>query len=121
MPLYSLDGHAPETPGEGKFWVAPDAHVVGKVVLEEDVGIWFGAVIRGDFVSTQHLPRAPDARSKRDQVLPVLLGESPEHFLRRIGDVLRVRTLQGLGDAERQPDTIDEVDAKSTKRKPCHP
>ncbi|OYU50528.1 MAG: gamma carbonic anhydrase family protein [Rhizobiales bacterium PAR1] len=48
MPLYSLDGHAPETPGEGKFWVAPDAHVVGKVVLEEDVGIWFGAVIRGD-------------------------------------------------------------------------
>ena len=48
MPLYSLDGHVPETPGEGKFWVAPDAHVVGKVVIEEDVGIWFGAVIRGD-------------------------------------------------------------------------
>jgi len=48
MPLYSLDGAAPETPGEGNFWVAPDAHVIGKVVLGADVGIWFGAVLRGD-------------------------------------------------------------------------
>ena len=48
MPLYSLDGHAPQTPGDGQYWVAPDAHVVGKVVIEQDVGIWFGAVIRGD-------------------------------------------------------------------------
>ncbi len=48
MPLYSLDGAAPETPGEGRFWVAPDAHVIGKVTLGEDVGIWFGAVLRGD-------------------------------------------------------------------------
>ncbi|MCZ8377082.1 MAG: gamma carbonic anhydrase family protein [Beijerinckiaceae bacterium] len=48
MPLYALDGHAPETPGAGQFWVAPDAHVIGKVVIGADVGIWFGAVIRGD-------------------------------------------------------------------------
>jgi carbonic anhydrase/acetyltransferase-like protein (isoleucine patch superfamily) len=48
MPLYALDGHAPETPGEGHYWVAPDAHVIGKVMLGADVGIWFGAVIRGD-------------------------------------------------------------------------
>ena len=26
----------------------PDAHVIGKVTLEEDTGIWFGAVLRGD-------------------------------------------------------------------------
>ncbi len=48
MPLYSLDGHAPETPGAGRYWVAPDAHVIGRIVLGEDVGIWFGAVLRGD-------------------------------------------------------------------------
>jgi len=48
MPLYSLDGLAPRTPGEGKYWVAPDAHVIGNVVVGEDVGIWFGAVLRGD-------------------------------------------------------------------------
>jgi carbonic anhydrase/acetyltransferase-like protein (isoleucine patch superfamily) len=48
MPLYSLDGHVPETAGEGRYWVAPDAHVIGMVELGEDVGIWFGAVLRGD-------------------------------------------------------------------------
>lgn len=48
MPVYALDDLIPETPGEGRFWVAPDAHVIGQVILGEDVGIWFGAVLRGD-------------------------------------------------------------------------
>jgi len=48
MPLYALDGTAPETPPEGQWWLAPDAHVIGKVRLARDVGIWFGAVLRGD-------------------------------------------------------------------------
>jgi carbonic anhydrase/acetyltransferase-like protein (isoleucine patch superfamily) len=48
MPLYSLDGIAPETPPLGSYWVAPEAHVIGKVTLGLDVGIWFCAVLRGD-------------------------------------------------------------------------
>jgi carbonic anhydrase/acetyltransferase-like protein (isoleucine patch superfamily) len=48
MPIYSLDGLRPETPAEGDFWIAPDAHVIGNVRLAEDVGIWFGATLRGD-------------------------------------------------------------------------
>jgi carbonic anhydrase/acetyltransferase-like protein (isoleucine patch superfamily) len=48
MPLYSLDGVAPVLPGSGRFWVAPDANVIGKVSLGEDSGIWFGATLRGD-------------------------------------------------------------------------
>jgi carbonic anhydrase/acetyltransferase-like protein (isoleucine patch superfamily) len=48
MPLYSLDGNAPELPAPGDFWVAPDAHVIGAVTLGIEVGIWFGAVLRGD-------------------------------------------------------------------------
>jgi carbonic anhydrase/acetyltransferase-like protein (isoleucine patch superfamily) len=48
MPRYALDGISPETPDEGRFWIAPDAHVIGKVTIEEDVGIWFCAVLRGD-------------------------------------------------------------------------
>ncbi|MEN9499477.1 MAG: hypothetical protein RIS83_1296 [Pseudomonadota bacterium] len=48
MPIYALDDLKPVTPGADRFWVAPDAHVVGHVFLAEDVGIWFGAVIRGD-------------------------------------------------------------------------
>lgn len=48
MPLYSLDAAAPETPADGAWWLAPDAHLVGRVRVGADVGIWFGAVLRGD-------------------------------------------------------------------------
>ena len=48
MPLYALDDLTPQLPGEGRYWVAPDAQVIGKVRLGADVGIWFGAVLRGD-------------------------------------------------------------------------
>jgi carbonic anhydrase/acetyltransferase-like protein (isoleucine patch superfamily) len=44
--IYELDGIAP-TMGRD-VWVAPGAHVVGKIVLEDEVGIWFGATLRGD-------------------------------------------------------------------------
>jgi carbonic anhydrase/acetyltransferase-like protein (isoleucine patch superfamily) len=48
LPLYALDGHRPQTPKKGEYWVAPDANLIGRVVLYQDVGIWFGAVLRGD-------------------------------------------------------------------------
>ncbi len=48
MPIYSLDVHSPELPAAGAFWVAPDASVIGKIRLGQDVSIWFGAVLRGD-------------------------------------------------------------------------
>ena len=48
MPVYSLDGVEPILPPAGRFWIAPDAHVIGRVRLGLDVGVWFGTVIRGD-------------------------------------------------------------------------
>jgi carbonic anhydrase/acetyltransferase-like protein (isoleucine patch superfamily) len=48
MPIYSLDGTAPELPPAGACWLAPDAQLIGRVRLGADVGIWFGAVLRGD-------------------------------------------------------------------------
>jgi carbonic anhydrase/acetyltransferase-like protein (isoleucine patch superfamily) len=48
MPIYSLDGVEPILPETGRYWIAPDAHVIGRVRLGTDVGIWFGTVIRGD-------------------------------------------------------------------------
>ncbi|CDZ27352.1 gamma carbonic anhydrase family protein [Neorhizobium galegae] len=48
MPLYALGEFEPKTPGPDRFWLAPDATVIGKVELGEDVGIWFGSVLRGD-------------------------------------------------------------------------
>lgn len=48
MPLYSLGEKSPSVPATGTFWVAPDANVIGDVHLGKDVGIWFGATLRGD-------------------------------------------------------------------------
>jgi carbonic anhydrase/acetyltransferase-like protein (isoleucine patch superfamily) len=48
MPLYTLDGRAPQTPDADRFWIAPDAHVIGAVRLGEDASVWFGAVLRCD-------------------------------------------------------------------------
>ena len=48
MPLYKLGDHAVTVPASGRYWVAPTATVIGRVTIEEDVSIWFGAVIRGD-------------------------------------------------------------------------
>ena len=47
MPLYALAGIKPTLP-EGFCWTAPSATVIGKVEISEDVGIWFGCVLRGD-------------------------------------------------------------------------
>jgi carbonic anhydrase/acetyltransferase-like protein (isoleucine patch superfamily) len=48
MPVYALDGVAPALPEAGRYWIAPDAQVIGKVRLEAHVSIWFGSVLRGD-------------------------------------------------------------------------
>ncbi|MCB1377110.1 MAG: gamma carbonic anhydrase family protein [Alphaproteobacteria bacterium] len=48
MTIYALDGVAADLPGEGKYWIAAGAAVIGKVRLERNASIWFGAVLRGD-------------------------------------------------------------------------
>jgi carbonic anhydrase/acetyltransferase-like protein (isoleucine patch superfamily) len=48
MALYQLDGVGVETPGEGRYWVAPNAVLIGKVILEEEASVWFGSVVRSD-------------------------------------------------------------------------
>lgn len=48
MPIYSLDGHAPDLPPEGEYWIAPDAQVIGRVRLAPGASVWFGSILRGD-------------------------------------------------------------------------
>jgi len=48
MPLYALGPTQPKTPAPDRYWIAPTATVIGDVHIGEDVGIWFGAVLRGD-------------------------------------------------------------------------
>lgn len=48
MALYELDGKRVATPGPGRYWVAPNATVIGNVEIGEDASVWFGSIVRGD-------------------------------------------------------------------------
>jgi carbonic anhydrase/acetyltransferase-like protein (isoleucine patch superfamily) len=48
MTAYSLGGVAPTLPEDGEYWIAPDASVIGHVILKTNASIWFGAVARSD-------------------------------------------------------------------------
>lgn len=48
MPIHALGDQHPRLPSNDKIWIAPDAQVIGNVVMGEDASIWFGAVVRGD-------------------------------------------------------------------------
>ena len=44
--IFALDGVEPQVDPEA--WVAPDANLIGRVVLEAGASVWFGATLRGD-------------------------------------------------------------------------
>jgi carbonic anhydrase/acetyltransferase-like protein (isoleucine patch superfamily) len=48
MPIYELDGQAPEFPPDGQYYIADTAVVIGRVRLKSEASVWYGAVLRGD-------------------------------------------------------------------------
>ncbi len=48
MNIYSLSDKTPQLPAIGEYWIAPNAVVLGDVILKKNASIWFGAVVRGD-------------------------------------------------------------------------
>lgn len=48
MSVYNLGGVAPELPNEDEYWIAPNATVVGRVILKKNASVWFGVTVRGD-------------------------------------------------------------------------
>lgn len=47
MPVYSLGGHKVQFRGP-EWYIAPDATVIGSVVIGNEASIWFKTVVRGD-------------------------------------------------------------------------
>jgi len=78
MPLYALDGVAPEVdPDIG--WIAPTAVIVGHCVLGPEVGIWFGVVARGDIEPIRIGARTnvqENAVLHTDKGFPLTIGEN---------------------------------------------
>ena len=48
MPIYALSDVTPVFPDSGAYWVAPNAQLMGAIVLKENASVWFNAVLRGD-------------------------------------------------------------------------
>ena len=49
MAVYELgDAFKPTLPPTGEYWIAPTAAVIGRVKLERNASIWWGATLRGD-------------------------------------------------------------------------
>ncbi|RWL81537.1 MAG: gamma carbonic anhydrase family protein [Mesorhizobium sp.] len=48
MPVYAIDGKAPEFEDADTNWIAPDATLIGNVRIGRNVGLWSGVAIRGD-------------------------------------------------------------------------
>ncbi len=46
MTIYALGAHQPQLHDD--TWVAPDANLVGQVVLEAGASVWFGCTLRAD-------------------------------------------------------------------------
>ena len=46
MTLYALDGHTPQIADD--TWIAPDANLIGQVVIEDGASVWFCSTLRGD-------------------------------------------------------------------------
>ncbi|MDE0111397.1 MAG: gamma carbonic anhydrase family protein [Albidovulum sp.] len=48
MTIYALRGLEPVFPESGDYWIAPDANVLGQIIVGEGASVWFGSTLRGD-------------------------------------------------------------------------
>jgi carbonic anhydrase/acetyltransferase-like protein (isoleucine patch superfamily) len=48
MAVYNLGNLVPDLPNTDEYWIAPNAVVIGNVILKKNASIWFGATLRGD-------------------------------------------------------------------------
>ena len=102
MTLYDLDGKSVTTPADGQFWVAPNAVLLGNVILESEASVWFGAVLRGD-----NEPITVGARSNvqdgsvlhTDPGFPLTIGPDCTigHMVMLHGCTIGKRSLIGIG------------------------
>lgn len=72
MNVLALGDKQPQLPPEGEYWIAPNATVLGDVILHPGASIWFGAVLRGD---NDPITIGPDSNIQDGSVLHTDAGE----------------------------------------------
>ncbi|WP_333896188.1 gamma carbonic anhydrase family protein [Brevundimonas aurantiaca] len=71
MTIYALGDSKPQFPPQGEYWVAPNASVIGNVILHANASVWFGAVLRGD---NEPISVGPDSNIQDGSVLHTDMG-----------------------------------------------
>ncbi len=102
MAIYQLDGDAPQLPSDGRYWIADSAAVIGRVRLEADASIWFGAVLRGDneWIEIGERTQIQDnATLHTDPGFPLTIGDNCVigHNVILHGCMIAPKTLIGMG------------------------
>ena len=68
--------------GDGCF-IAPNATIVGDVIMGNQCSVWFNAVVRGDVVDRHQPVVGALGEPQHDEVAPVLASEYIPDFLGR--------------------------------------
>ncbi len=102
MAIFELDGEAPELPGEGRYWIAESASVIGRVRLKADASVWFGAVLRGDHEWIELGERSQiqdNSTLHTDPGFPIVIGDNcvVGHNVVLHGCVIGSNSLIGMG------------------------
>jgi carbonic anhydrase/acetyltransferase-like protein (isoleucine patch superfamily) len=77
MAIYQLGAETPQV--HATAWVADSAQVMGRVRMDEDASVWFGAVVRGD---TEHIHIGKGSNVQDGSVLhadhgmPLMIGQN---------------------------------------------
>lgn len=100
MTLYALGDITPSV--DESAWVAPDANVIGNVVLEAKSSVWFGATLRGDN-EVIHVGKGSNVQENcvfhTDMGFPLTIGENCTigHKVMLHGCTIGDNTLIGMG------------------------
>src|SRR5712672_802420 len=102
MAVFELDGTSPDLPGNGRYWIAENACVIGRVRLKADASVWFGSVLRGhnEWIELGERSQIQDnATLHTDPGFPITIGENCVigHNVVLHGCVIGSNSLIGMG------------------------
>jgi carbonic anhydrase/acetyltransferase-like protein (isoleucine patch superfamily) len=100
MTVYALGDKSPEV--HENAWIAPDANVIGNVVLEDGSSVWFSSTLRGDN-EVIHVGAGSNVQENcvfhTDMGFPLTIGENCTigHKVMLHGCTIGNNTLIGMG------------------------
>jgi carbonic anhydrase/acetyltransferase-like protein (isoleucine patch superfamily) len=100
--VYNLGNVTPELPNDDEYWIAPNAAVIGRVILKKNASIWWGATLRGDndpIVVGENSNVQDGSVLHTDTGAPLIIGSQVTvgHLVMLHGCTIGDNTLVGIG------------------------